>query len=122
MSNSVVCVRCPKSCVIEVAVEGGLVRSARGYSCPLGLKYASEEALNPRRVVCTTVRVVGGRYPRLPVRTSMPVPRDRIREVVQSLRGIVVEAPVRRGEVIVRNVAGTGADIIAERDLEREGG
>jgi len=31
---------------------------------------------------------------------------------------VIVKAPVRRGEVIVRDVAGTGVDVIAEMDVE----
>jgi len=32
-----------------------------------------------------------------------------------------VEAPVRRGQVIVKDVAGTGVDVISERDMEAVG-
>ncbi|MEM2617399.1 MAG: DUF1667 domain-containing protein [Thermofilaceae archaeon] len=120
MSSRVVCVRCPKGCVIDVTIEGGRVKDARGYGCNIGLEHAREEVVNPMRVVCTTVRIRGGRYPRLPVRTSKPVPRERIREVIEAVSGLVVEAPVERGSVIVGNVAGTGADIIAETSMERE--
>ncbi len=119
--SSVICVRCPRSCLIRILVEEGSMKSAEGYGCHLGLEYAMEEAANPKRTVCSTVRVVGGRYPRLPVRTSEPVPKSKIREVVDTLRGVAVKAPVRRGEVIVRNVAGTGVDVIAEMDVKPEG-
>jgi len=54
----------------------------------------------------------------LPVRTSEPVPKEKIKEVINQLKGLTVKAPVRRGDVILRNVAGTGADIIAEMDVE----
>ena len=118
--SEVVCVRCPRSCLIRVAVKEGSVESVEGYGCRLGFEYAVEEVTNPKRTVCSTVRVLGGRYPRLPVRTSEPVPKSKIREVVEALRSVTVKAPVRRGEVIVRNVAGTGADVVAEMDVEPE--
>uniref|UniRef100_A0A7C3SLS7 DUF1667 domain-containing protein n=1 Tax=Thermofilum pendens TaxID=2269 RepID=A0A7C3SLS7_THEPE len=120
MSSSVVCVRCPRSCLISISVEGGSVKSVEGYGCRLGFDYAVEEVTNPKRTVCSTVRVVGGRYPRLPVRTSEPVPKRKVREVVEALRGVTVKVPVRRGEVVVRDVAGTGVDVIAEMDVELE--
>lgn len=122
MSSRLICVRCPKGCLIEVTVEDGEVRDVKGYGCLVGLDYARKEAFSPRRYVCTTVRIVGGRHPRLPVRTSGPVPREKIREVVEALRGLVVEAPVKKGDVIAKDVAGTGADIIAEITVEREEG
>jgi CxxC motif-containing protein len=122
MLSRVVCVRCPRSCLISVLVESGSVKSVEGYGCLLGVEYAREEVENPKRVVCSTVRVVGGRYPRLPVRTAEPVPKSKLKEVVEALRGVTVRAPVRRGEVVVRNVAGTGVDVVAEMDAEAETG
>lgn len=82
------------------------------------LEYTKEEVTNPKRTVCSTVRIIGGRYPRLPVRTSEPVPKGKIKEVINQLKDLTVKAPVRRGDVILRNIAGTGADIIAEMDVE----
>lgn len=90
-----------------------------GNECPVGEKHAAEEVLNPRRIVSTTVRILGARLPRLPVRTSEPVLKSRARDIVAALKNMVVEAPVKGGQVILKNVADTGVDIIAERDMER---
>jgi len=114
----VICIRCPKGCKLRVEV-GNKEISVTGHGCPLGESYGRDEALNPRRMVMSTVRIIGARYPRLPVRTSEPVPKDRIKDVIDALRGIVVSAPVKRGQVIVRNVASLGVDVISERDMER---
>ena len=64
--------------------------------------------------------MVGSRYLRLPVRTAELVPKSKVKEIVEALRGLTVRAPVRRGEVVVRDVAGTGVDVIAEMDAETE--
>jgi CxxC motif-containing protein len=88
------------------------------YWLPPRLEYAKEEVTNPKLTVCSTVRIIGGRYPRLPVRTSEPVPKEKIKEVINQLKGLTVKAPIRRGDVILRNVAGIGADIIVEMDVE----
>jgi CxxC motif-containing protein len=53
------------------------------------------------------------------VRTSEPVLKNRVRDVVAALKNIVVEAPVKAGQVILKNVVDTGVDVIAERDMER---
>ncbi len=113
------CVRCPKGCDITVKVSEGKVLEISGNGCPLGVEYAKQEAIDPRRVVCTTIKILGARYPRLPVRTKDPVPKDKIFEVISALRGIVVEAPIKGGQVILEDVAGTGVPIIAERSMER---
>jgi CxxC motif-containing protein len=121
MWSKVICVRCPRSCVINVLVEEGAVKSIEGYGCGLGLEYAKEEVSSPKRTVCSTVKIVGGKYPRLPVRTSVPVPKNKIRNVIRALHGITVKAPVKRGDIILSNVADTGADIVAEMDVNEEG-
>ena len=64
--------------------------------------------------------MVGSRYLRLPVRTAEPAPKSKVKEIVEALRGLTVRAPVRRGEVVVRDVAGTGVDVIGEMDAETE--
>jgi len=88
------------------------------YWLPPRLEYAKEEVANPKLTVCSTLSIIGGRYPRLSVRTSEPVPKEKIKEVINQLKGLTVKAPIRRGDVILRNVAGTGADIIAEMEVE----
>ncbi len=114
------CIRCPKGCRLRVVVDGDYI-AVTGYECLEGKKYGEEEVRNPKRMVTSTVRILGAKYPRLPVRTAEPVPKDRILDVIAALRGVVVRAPVRRGQVIVENVAGTGVDVIAERDMEAVG-
>ncbi|MBO3755004.1 MAG: DUF1667 domain-containing protein [Candidatus Brockarchaeota archaeon] len=112
------CTRCPRGCLLRVkAVESSV--AVEGNECPVGEKHAAEEVLNPRRIVSTTVRILGARLPRLPVRTSEPVLKSRARDIVAALKNMVVEAPVKGGQVILKNVADTGVDIIAERDMER---
>ncbi len=114
------CIRCPKGCRLRVVVEGDDI-AVSGYECLEGKKYGEEEVRNPKRMVTSTVRILGAKYPRLPVRTAEPVPKDRILDVIAALRGVVIRAPVRRGQVILENVAGTGVDVIAERDMEAVG-
>ncbi len=104
--------------MLKVSVEDGKVK-VYGNMCKLGETYGMMEIKNPSRIISSTVRVEGSHVPRLPVRTEKPIPKAMVREVIKSLRGIVVEAPVRRGQVIVKNVAGTGVNVIAERNLER---
>ena len=114
------CIRCPKGCRLRVVVDGESI-TVSGYECLEGKKYGEEEVRNPKRMVTSTVRILGAKYPRLPVRTAEPVPKDRILDVIAALRGVVIRAPVRRGQVILENVAGTGVNVIAERDMEAVG-
>jgi len=112
------CIRCPKGCRLKVVRKGDEIK-VEGNECPLGEKYGREELLNPRRIVTSTVKIKNAMYPRLPVRTAEPVPKDKIMDVIKALKGVVIEAPVKRGQVVLDDVANTGVPVIAERDMER---
>jgi CxxC motif-containing protein len=112
------CIGCPLGCRLEVEEDAqGALIAVRGFSCKRGREYAIQEHTAPQRVVTTTVTIRRARGPRLPVRTSAPVPKPLVRAVCRALRGVVVDAPVRMGQVIVADVLATGVDVIATRDM-----
>ena len=113
--RELVCIVCPKGCRLHVDEENEY--KVTGNSCPRGEAYGREECTNPTRVVTSTVAVAGGAHPRCPVKTNRPVPKDRMCDVVRALDGLVIPAPVALGQVIVENVCGTGADIVATRGV-----
>ncbi len=115
------CIECPLGCHLEVEedAEGSIV-DIRGFACIKGRKFAEQEHTNPRRMVTTTVAVGDGRWPRLPVRTTAEVPKDKVWKVVELLRPVSVESPVTMGDVIYTDIAGTGVDVVASRDMAVE--
>ncbi len=117
--HSFVCINCPLSCHLELMEEGGEVVEVTGNECEVGRRYAEEEFRDPRRTVTTTVRVREGVLPLLPVVSTRPIPKSLVREAVRVLSEVEVEAPVTDGQVIYRDILGTGADIIASRRLDR---
>ncbi len=114
------CIGCPLGCRLEVEENAaGTDVEVRGWGCKTGKAYGRQEHTDPRRVVATSVRVSGGRWARLPVKTSGPVPKAMVRDVARAVRPVAVAAPVAAGTVIVADVLGTGVDMIATRDMER---
>ena len=111
------CIGCPLGCRLEVEEDGGEVLEIRGFACKRGKEYAEREHTDPRRLVATTVHVQGGIWPRLPVKTAEPIPKDAVVSLCRALRQICLTAPVERGEVVATDVADTGVDIIATRDM-----
>lgn len=108
------CICCPRGCALEAVLENDELVAIAGNRCPRGKKYAADEIKNPVRTVTTTVVLEGSpRFRTVPVKTSTEVPKDRVRAVVDSLAGVTVEPPVHIGDVIVPNVLGTGANIVA---------
>lgn len=115
------CTGCPLGCRLEVDAVDGDVLEVRGHTCKRGERYGRQEHTDPRRPLSTTVWVRGAAVARLPVRSADAVPKARLLEVAAALRGVCVDAPVRRGEVVLADVAGTGVDVIASRSLPAVG-
>ena len=51
--------------------------------------------------------------PVLSVRTDRPVEKAELFRVMRAIKRIRVKGPVRPGQVIQKNIAGTGADLVA---------
>lgn len=112
-----ICVVCPRGCRMEVQADEDGHAEVSGAGCVRGRTYAAAEMSTPVRTVTTTVAVTGASISRLPVKSAVPVPRDQVIGTVQALHSIEVCAPIRRGDVVAANVAGTGISFVATRDL-----
>ena len=117
--HAFVCINCPLSCSLELTEEGGEVLEVGGAECKVGVKYAEEEFRDPRRTLSTTVRVRGGALPLLPVVSASPIPKSMVKEAVRELARVEVQAPVADGEVVCRDILGSGVDVVSSRRLDR---
>ncbi|MDZ4158889.1 MAG: DUF1667 domain-containing protein [Anaerolineaceae bacterium] len=117
--SRIICVSCPKGCTLEVTHTGATVLKVLDAGCKRGEVYVRQELSDPRRMVATTVRIEGGIHPLLPVATKTPFPKPLIPDLMIVLRTIKLPAPIRMGDVVVKNVLDTGVDIIASRDISR---
>ena len=115
--KELICIVCPQGCHLTVDEDNGFAVTGNG--CPRGAEYGKVELTAPTRTVTSTVRCEGGARPRCPVKTDRPVPKGSVFAVMEALEGVTLAAPVKVGQVVVENVCGTGADIVATRDLER---
>jgi len=114
------CINCPAGCILEATVRDHEVISVSGNTCERGETYARNEVSAPVRIVTSNVFVAGGAKPVISVKTSEPIPKGKIFEVVEALKDLVVTAPVEIGEVIIPNVADTGIDLVATASSEAE--
>ena len=111
-----VCINCPRGCNLNVEDINGEI-NVTGNFCPRGQQYAINEMTNPLRTLTTTVGIVSKKYERLPVITSTPIPKDKVKDAAKALKGIKVNAPVKMGDVIVENIIGLQANIIASKTI-----
>ena len=115
--KELVCIVCPRGCRLTVDEEHGY--AVTGNSCPRGAEYGRTELQNPTRTLTTTVCVAGGLHRRLPVRTSAAIPKALLFKAMEVANAVCVAAPVQPGQVIVENLLGTGADLVAGRGIEK---
>ena len=117
------CTTCPSECLLTVEVERDAdghvaeVRSVTGNSCPRGDKFAHQELTCPMRVLTTTVAVSGGDEALLPVRTAEAIPLKLHAQAMDLIRGLVANAPIHMGDVVLENLLDTNIDLIASMDI-----
>ena len=114
---NLICIGCPLGCPLTVEMEGKEVKSVSGNTCPRGDAYAKKELTNPTRIVTSTVRVAGGKLAMVSVKTQSDIPKDKIFDCVKALKDVELTAPVKIGDVVVENVAGTGVNVIATKNV-----
>ena len=119
------CTTCPSECLLTVEVERdakgavAAVCSVTGNSCPRGDTFAHQELTCPMRVLTTTVAVSGGDEALLPVRTAEAIPLALHAQAMDLIRGLVVDAPIRMGDVVLENLLDTNINLVASMDVAK---
>jgi CxxC motif-containing protein len=117
--EEMVCIMCPLGCRLVVKQEDNGEINVSGNRCPRGIEYGKQEMVEPLRILTSSVLVLNGDMPLVSVKTNKPIPKRVIMQVMDILKNTKVEAPVRVGDVIIKDVLNTGADIVATRNVER---
>lgn len=118
MKKKLICISCPAGCHLEADLkpDGGV--TVTGNKCPRGAVYATDELTDPRRIVTAVVRSDSAATPYLPVRTDRPLPRRLIADLLNALYRMEVKTPVKCGDILIENVAGTGIKVRFSGDSE----
>lgn len=119
--KNLTCINCPMGCPLTVEMEGEQVIKVSGNTCKRGEIYARKEVTNPTRIVTSTVKVVNGKSDMVSVKTKEDIPKGKIFDCVRALKNVRAEAPVRIGDVIADNIADTGVDVVATKNVEAAG-
>ncbi len=119
MKRTFTCIVCPNGCEIEAKYEGTEVLSVTGNLCPKGRTYVTQELVDPRRTIATSVRVTGGTLPLVSVRLTNAVPKDRIFDVMREINGRTLTAPTHIGDIVIKNILGLDSDVIVTKNIEK---
>ena len=112
MERKLTCIVCPKGCDLTVTLnDNGKIENIDGFTCPRGKDYAYAECTSPVRTVTTTVVCLDGEV--VSVKTSAPIPKGMIFEVMAAINAVVANNNVPIGDIIIENVCGTGVNVVA---------
>ncbi|KNY28893.1 DUF1667 domain-containing protein [Pseudobacteroides cellulosolvens] len=111
------CIICPNGCRLEVIYGDSLI--VKNALCPKGEEYASNELINPVRNLTSTVKVSNGELSLVSVRSNKPVPKEKMFEIMKILKDVELEAPVGFHQIVLKDILGSGADIITTREVKR---
>ena len=115
--REMVCVSCPMGCAITVELDdNNEVISVTGNTCPRGDKYARQECTHPERMLTSTVKVESGRLPVVPVKSASPIPKEMLFDAMKEVNKVTLKAPVTFGDVAVKDILGTGIDIVVTNE------
>lgn len=105
------CIVCPMGCKINITFnDENEIENICGNTCKRGEEYAKNECTHPVRMVTTTALCENGEV--VPVKTNIPIPKEKIFECMREINKLKVVLPISVGDVIIENVVGTDANII----------
>lgn len=113
MEKELICIICPRGCHLKVDDN----MKVTGNSCPRGEKYAISELTHPVRMLTSTVKIIALEEDRLPVKTSISIDKNLIFKAMEEINKVEVKAPIHIGDVILNNIAGSEANLIATKDI-----
>jgi len=120
MKKEFICIVCPNSCRIAVEYDGQEIKHIEGAQCKKGEEFIRNEIKNPLRTFTGSVKCKNGDYQLVSVKTNKPIPKKYIKQVAQKTHELVVEAPVEIGQVIISDILGQDADLVATRKIREK--
>lgn len=113
------CTTCPSGCALRVTInDQNQVEKVEGNTCKRGETFAHKEWVNPERMLTSTVyAIINGRETLIPVKSKEPISKKLMKKAMEEIQEIYVEHPVKMGDVIKTNLAGSGIDLVACKTL-----
>ena len=108
------CIICPRGCRLSIDEK----MNVTGNFCPRGKEYAISELTNPVRTITSSIRVINREDLLVSVKTSGPIPKEKIFDVMKEINKIGVNAPTHIGDIAKKDILGLGVDIIITKNIK----
>jgi CxxC motif-containing protein len=120
MESKITCIICPIGCEVTAHHKEGIIIKIEDHQCKKGIGYAEVELFDPKRTLTTTMIIKDGELPLVSVKTNIPIPKDRMFDLMDCVSQIKVDAPVSIGDVLIKNVLDLNADIVATKKVRKK--
>ena len=116
MKKKIICIECPKGCILSIDLQNDEIMSIRGNECPKGEEHVKSEIKSPLRLFTTAVLAQGLLLKMIPVKTDRPIPKDKLIRAIKEVKKIRLFNPVKIGDIIVENFLGLDVNLVATRN------
>lgn len=114
--KKIICVVCPNGCELSVDDNGNIM----GNRCLRGLEFAKQELTMPLRSLSSTIKTIFPNIPVVPVKVNKPIPKDKIFMVMKEINQVRLDKRLNANDIIIKNIAQTGADLVLVSDILKE--
>ncbi len=109
------CIVCPVGCQLNIEkIDGEIVVTGNG--CMRGIPYGKSEFECPKRIVTAIIR---GKKQICSIKTTIPVEKKKLNEVLKLLK-FAPDKKFKVGEIMYKNIFGSGADIVVTSIQDEE--
>lgn len=115
MNKHIKCIICPIGCsiLVDFDKETKEIISFSGNDCKRGIKFIEEEVVRPSRLLTTTIEINSKICCRLPVRSNVLIPKEKMQEMVREVKKIRINIPVKMGQIIKEDFMDSGIKILS---------
>jgi CxxC motif-containing protein len=117
MESEITCIICPIGCEVKVHHKEGIITKIENHQCKKGIEYVREELFDPKRTLTTTMIVKNGDLPLVSVKSSRPIPKDKLFDVMDIISEFEVYSPIEIGDILIKNINGLRAHIVATKNI-----
>lgn len=110
------CQVCPVGCTLHVNDKDGKL-IIEGNNCSRGLEYASSIYKSSPQILFGRCLLSNSSMGRLAVKTSHAIPENLKIRVMEEIRNTSVQAPITKGQVIIKNILDLNIDVISMRKV-----
>lgn len=92
--------------------------TVEGNSCGRGLEFGMNLVTKPAKILSGKVLLKNGPMGHLSVKSTDVIPKNKVEDCLKIINSTEVFAPVKKGDIVIKDILGLGVDIVAARKVK----